>query len=165
MGRFRHYLSLAYGELLKGLNFISLMTIFFIAILMTVDVIARSFFNHPLHGTSEIAKSLLPAIVFLSLAYTLRKDRHVRVEIIIDNVPKRTRAIFDIVAFLMGFFCFFFVAYFSIEPAWQGWLVKEYEGIQLHVPVYPVRFITILGAGLLSTEFLLKIIDRCRSFH
>ena len=127
---------------------------------MSIDVIARSVFNNPLPGTAELVKSLLPAIVFLSLAYTLKNERHVRVDILIDRIPEKTQILIDILAFSLGFFCFAFVTYFSIEPAWQGWLVREYEGVQLKVPVYPVRFITVIGSGLFSVEFMFKLIDR-----
>jgi TRAP-type C4-dicarboxylate transport system permease small subunit len=154
-----HRISTLYFKLLDVLNFVSLLLIFFVAFWMSSDVVSRSVFNRPFPGTSELVKSLLPAIVFLSLAYTLRHERHVRVEILLDRLPEKGRNLLNMVASLIGFSIFLVVAIFSWEPAWQGWLVREYEGVQLKVPVYPIRFVTVLGAGLFSLQFLINFFE------
>jgi TRAP-type C4-dicarboxylate transport system permease small subunit len=148
----------AYYKLLDLLNLISLLLIFFMAFWMCSDVVSRAIFNRPFPGTSELVKSLLPAIVFLSLAYALRHERHVRVEILLDLFRPKVREVFNAVAYLIGFITFFSVAVYSWDPAWQGLLVREYEGVQLKIPVYPVRFICVLGAGLFSIQFLIDLI-------
>lgn len=150
-------ISKAYYRLLDILNFISLMLIFFMAFWMCSDVLARAAFNRPFPGTSELVKSLLPAIVFLSLAYALRYKRHVRVEIILDLLSSKTREILNVLAYFLGFVTFLAIAFYSWEPAWQGWLVREYEGVQLEIPIYPIRFICVLGSGLFSIQFLIDL--------
>lgn len=148
-------ISKAYVKLLNLLNFISLILIFFMAFWMCSDVLARAAFNRPFPGTSEVVKSLLPAIVFLSLAYALRHGRHVRVEIILDLLPPKVREGLNSFAYLCGFIVFLAISFYGWDAAWQGWLVREYEGVQLKVPIYPIRFICVLGAGLFSLQFLI----------
>ena len=163
MNRIKHYLILSHTYILDGLNFASLLMIFFMAIWLSLEVISRSFFDHPFSGTGPLVKSLLPAIVFLSLAYTLHHDRHIRVTIVLDHMSERAKSYVDICSYFMGFICFMVVMFSSIEPAWTGWLTREYEGIEAKIPVYPIRFIVVLGAGLFSLEFLLKMIARVKS--
>jgi len=151
-----------YFALLSLLNTSSLILIFFMAAWMCADVVARSAFNRPFPGTPELVKSLLPALVFLSLAYTLRHGRHVRVEIITQRLSRLSREVLNLVASLLGCFIFFVVMWYSWGPAWSGWLVREFEGVQLHVPVYPVRFISVLGAGLFSIQFFLDMLASVR---
>ena len=150
-------ISKAYYKLLDMLNFISLMLIFFMAFWMCSDVLARAAFNQPFPGTSELVKSLLPAIVFLSLAYALRFKRHVRVEIVLDLLPSKIREILNVIAYFIGFLTFLAIAFYGWGPAWQGWLIREYEGVQLEIPIYLIRFICVLGAGLFSFQFLIEM--------
>ena len=150
--------SKAYLNLLTVLSSISFLLIFFMAIWMCVDVVGRTVFNHPIPGTPELVKSLLPAIVFLSLAYTQRDNRHVYVEIIVRRFTGVAQIIAGIVANLFGFFMFALVTWFSWEPAWSGWLIREYEGVQLEIPVYPIRFVVFLGAGLFALQYLIELI-------
>jgi|SRR3989304_3111493 len=158
MGRLGSFAAGRYFALLSWLNTASLILIFFLAVWMCVEVVARTFFNQPIPGTPELVKSSLPAIVFLSLAYTLRHKRHVRVEIITQRLPPLGQEVVTFVGSLFGFIIFFIAAWYSWGPAWAGWLVREYEGVQFKVPVYPIRFISVLGAGLLSFQFLLDML-------
>ncbi len=152
-----------YFATLTYLSRFSFILIFFIAIWMGVDVMGRSFFGKPIPGAPELVKSLLPAIVFLSLAYTLRMKRHVRVEILLHRLPRQAREVFDLLANLSGFAIFCVVTYASWAPAWSGWLSREYEGVQLKIPVYPVRFIILIGAGLFALQFLIDAVANMRA--
>jgi len=106
MNQFGAIISKTYYKLLDVLNFVSLLLIFFMAFWMCSDVLARFLFNHPFPGTAELVKSLLPAIVFLSLAYALRYKRHVRVNIVLDLFPLKARAILNMFACFVGFLTF-----------------------------------------------------------
>ena len=149
--------------MLAVLSSISFLLIFLMAIWMCIDVVGRTVFNHPIPGTPELVKSLLPAIVFLSLAYTQRDNRHVYVEIIVRRFTGVGQTITNIVASFFGFFIFGLVTCFSWEPAWSGWLIREYEGVQLEIPVYPIRFIVFLGAGLFALQYLIELISNISS--
>ena len=129
---------------------------------MCVDVIGRVAFNHPVPGTPELVKSLLPAIVFLALAYTLRQDAHVKVELITRRLSRLGAAVASLLSSLFGMIVFFVVMWHSWAPAWEGWLIREYEGVQLEVPVYPVRFIVFFGAGLLCLQYLINFVNSIR---
>ena len=149
--------------LLSLLNRCALFFIFFMAIWMCTDVVARYIFNSPIPGTAELVKSLLPAIVFLSFAYTLRNKRHVRVEIITGHFSPKGKNVIHVIDSLFGMTVFSLVTVFSAKAAWAGWLVKEYEGVELKVPVYPIRFIVAFGAALFALEFFLRLLEAIRS--
>ena len=163
MNRFWSMVRKSYVALLVGLSAVSFILLFFIAVWMCIDVLGRAIFGHPIPGTPELVKSLIPAIVFLSLAYTLRKRRHVKVEIITQKLPPLAREVFNLVSNFFGGMVFFIITWFSWAPAWAGWLIREYEGVQLKVPVYPVRFISVFGSALLCLQFLLNMFDNIRA--
>ncbi len=153
----------SYVIMVSYLSNFSFALIFFIAIWMCVDVVARGFFNHPIAGTPELVKSLLPAIVFLSFAYTLQQKRHVKVEIIINFLPELAKTLIDFLRHFLGFLIFCVITIASWGPAWSGWLTKEYEGVQLEVPVYPVRFIIFFGAGIFAVQYFIEMVKNIRA--
>lgn len=60
-------------------------------VLVSVDVLWRYAFDQPMSGTPDIASSLLlPALVFLPLAYSAR-DGHIRITLALSRVPGRIR--------------------------------------------------------------------------
>lgn len=147
-----------YISLITYLSYFSFALIFFMAIWICIDVIGRVAFNNPIPGTTELVKSLLPAIVFLSFAYTLRQERHVNVEIVTNRLPRLARKTLSCVSNFLGFSIFAVITYASWGPAYSGWLTKEYEGVQLEVPVYPIRFIIVLGAAIFSLQYFINMV-------
>ena len=145
-------------RLLVVLNVISSIAIFLMALLVTADVVGRFVFNNPIAGTTELVRSALVAIVFLALAYTLRQGRHVRTTVILQRLSPVGVETVNIVASLIGAVMFAVMCRYSWDAAWSGWLIREYEGVQLHVPLYPVRFIVILGSGLVCLQFLINLL-------
>jgi len=69
-----------------------------LAIIGTADVIGASFLGIPVPGTVEIGASLMVAGIALGLPLAQYARRHVRVEIFIDRLPRRARAVLDILA-------------------------------------------------------------------
>ncbi len=64
---------------------------------------------------------------------------------------------------IFGAFC-----YFAFQEAMSSWDVREFDGVQLRVPVYPARFTVVLGSGLLVIQNLIDILhqlDMLRILH
>lgn len=152
----------AYNATLTIMSSTAFIVTFGMAVWMAVDVIGRSFFNRPVAGTPELVKTLLPAIVFLSLAYTLREKRHVYVDLLYSRLPVWLATICKIFANALGCALFTVVTIYSWGPAWAGWLIREYEGVQVEIPVYPVRFIMFFGAGVFAFQYFLNVIEDVR---
>ena len=142
-------------ERLTGLmNIAASLWLFLLTLIIVTDVVGRALFNHPLTGTPELVKVSLVAVVFLQLAHTLRKDRHVRSMIVLCRVPPAVRLFFEGVANLVGLTLFVLVFYSSWPLATAAWEILEYEGEgALRVPTYPVRTIILLGSALMALQF------------
>ena len=64
--------------------------LFFMAMLVTVDVIGREFL-HPTGIAHEVSGYCLVAIVFLGLAYTLRRGRHIQITTVTSRLSPGVR--------------------------------------------------------------------------
>ena len=62
-----------------------------------------------------------------------------------------------------GLLFFAVICYGSLEGAGHAWSSNEFEGEgALRVPVWPARFMIILGTGLASLSYLLTMLENLR---
>ena len=86
--------------LTKGINMAGTIGLFFMMLVVTADVFLRDVFNQPIKGSIEIAELFQVLVVFFGLAYCEAQRGHVRVEILISYVGRRTRLALDSVTWL-----------------------------------------------------------------
>jgi TRAP-type C4-dicarboxylate transport system permease small subunit len=76
-------------------------------------------------------------------------------------LPQR---IVEIAGYLLGLSFFALVCWGSFDPALHAWTSNEFEGEgALRVPVWPARYIIILGTFLAALNYLLTLIERLRA--
>jgi len=149
-----------FDRLLEFLNYISVIAIFLTAIWIFGDVTGRFLFRQPIPGTTELVKTAILAIVFLGVAYTLKKGGHIRTTVLVRHLPYRVKLVFEIFGALLGFGIFMLLAVYGWEAAVKAWEVKEFEGVQLRVPTYPSRFIMVLGSVLMATQYMILTVEK-----
>jgi TRAP-type C4-dicarboxylate transport system permease small subunit len=122
------------------------------------DVSGRFLFHRPLGGTIEICGLLMVAVVFLSLASCQAEGRHMRVDFLFPWMSKRVRAVADSIACVCGIMVCGLVAWCSIIPAWYSWTIGEVSMGLIAFPVYPAKFLVVVGAVLLGVQLLLDLV-------
>lgn len=160
MSQFLSILQRCYRGTLITLNYVSVLVIFMMALWVFCDVSGRYFFNHPIPGTTELVKCYIVTIVFLGIAYTMNQKRHIRTTLFIERLSPIGRALCETLASLIAITIFAALCYFSFQEAWSAWLVREFDGVQLRVPVYPSRFVVVIGSGLLVIQGILDFINQ-----
>ena len=145
----------------ERLNNINLVLLFFMMILIVADLIGRSFFSKPLHGTLEITELVMVFLVFLSLGYTEIKGMNVRALTLILRLPERVQIFMDILAYVLGLVYFSIMAWGATLTAWDSWIVRQVsEGAE--IPIYPVKFVIPVGSVLIAIVFLMGIFQKLR---
>jgi len=102
-------LGLVLDRIIAWTGYCSGMLFLVLALFVTYDVIARKWGAY-LHlpttrVTDEISGYVLALAATWGLAYTLRTDAHVRIDVLLPYLPRRLRAFADFLAVgLMGFF-------------------------------------------------------------
>lgn len=85
---------------LSGIAGAALMAV--IAVLMIAEVGMRGLFNHSLTFAWEYATICMGGAVFLGAAFTLRSDGHIRVNLLIENVPNAVARLVDMLCTAIG---------------------------------------------------------------
>ena len=103
-----------------------------------------------------MTESLLTVVVFLSLALTQFRNRHVRVVLLTRRLPVNLQRMAFVTASALGTAFFAWCAYAAWGFAMQSYAMNEQEWGAVRFPLYPVKFIVFAGVLLLAIQFLLN---------
>jgi len=134
---------------------------FFVLAIMGIVIYAivmRYLFVKSQLWASEICSFLFGALFVLGGGYTLLHQGHVRMDILFGRFSPKVKAILDLVTSM-----FFFL--FCGVLIWKGWLMGWDSLVMLErsqsafsPPLYPIKFVIPIGAGLLILQGLAKFI-------
>ncbi len=101
----------------KGIKYLGYFTAFIVAILVLLvvyDATARYLFSTGSIALQELEWHLFDVIILFGIAYTLRENAHVRVDIFYANYHEKTKALINIISSL------FFILPFSVLIIYIG---------------------------------------------
>jgi TRAP-type C4-dicarboxylate transport system permease small subunit len=137
---------------------------FLLCFLVCADVIGRVVFNSPVKGTPEIVSFSIVIILWLQAAYAIRSGGMIWVDAVHTHLPNRVQRACEVFAALLGVAFFALVCWGSLDPAAYAWSSNEFEGEgALRVPVWPARFMVVLGSFLAACNYVLIVIERSRA--
>ena len=122
------------------------------AVILAWEVFARYFFNSPTVWAHGYSQRIFGSYFVLVGAYTLLQGGHVRIDLIVTRYPFRIQKLFDLLnyAFLLLW------GSVLIKEGWsffeESWQLREADAMALAHPVYPVKFILLLGAVMITVQ-------------
>jgi TRAP-type C4-dicarboxylate transport system permease small subunit len=135
---------------------------FLLCFLVVADVLGRVVFNSPVKGTTEIVSLSIVVICYLQAGFAIRSGGMLNVDMFVGKASPRVQSVFAALASLAGLVFFAIICWGSIDGAAHAWTSNEFEGEgALRVPVWPARFIVVLGTGLAAISYLLLLVQHC----
>lgn len=148
----------------RALLTIAAVLAFLLSFVVCADVLGRDLFGRPLQGTKELVEISIVIILWLQAAYAIRSGGMIWVDAVHSRLPLRVRGALDVLGALLGIAFFGLVCWGSIDPALYAWTSNEFEGEgALRIPVWPARFLVVLGSFLAAFNYLLLAIERTRA--
>lgn len=136
--------------------------VIYAGILMLVfEVVARYFFNSPTVWAHGYSQRLFGSYFILVGAYTLLKDAHVRVDIIYQRFSLRVRALLDIFNYALLIIWTAVLVKEGISYFQYSYRIREVDEMALAHPVYPVKFLLVVGVALILLQGLSRITISC----
>lgn len=137
---------------------LSVVGLFVLSAMVIIATLSRYLFNVPILGVDEISGYLNLLIGMLALAYTLKKNRHVRVDIVTQHLPKR---VVDVLEVITSVLALMLLAQF-LRTGWYSWmqLIASEERAQtyLRTPLaWPYGFM-MMGWCLFSLGVIAHLI-------
>ena len=154
------FLRILNDRITRALLVLAAVLAFLLCFLVMADVIGRVVFNSPVKGTTEIVSLSIVIICFLQAGFAIRSGGMLRVDMFTSMGGPRTRSAFAALAAAAGLLFFAAICWGSFEGASHAWVSNEYEGEgALRVPVWPARFVLILGTGVAAFSYLLQLLQ------
>lgn len=127
-------------------------------VVLVYEVVARYVFGQPTIWAHGYTQRIFGAYFVLVGAYTLIRNEHVRVDIVLNAVTPRGRAFLDLVnmAFLI-----MWGAVLSWEAFWffeDSWRFNEKDDSALRHPLWPVKLAMFLGVFVITVQGVVEAI-------
>lgn len=131
----------------------------FIAVLLVSgEIIYRSVFSRTLYITDEYSGYLMTMVTFCGLAYTLRERGHIRMMMLPHFLKGRSRILFDMVCFVVGFFFCLALTWYTFVFFWDS-VVNDSRSMHVSETYLAVpQFFMPFGALLFALQFLAEFL-------
>jgi TRAP-type C4-dicarboxylate transport system permease small subunit len=158
------FLKLINHQLTRALLVLAAVLAFLLCFLVVADVIGRVVFNSPVKGTTEIVSLSIVIICYLQAGFAIRSGGMLHVDMFVSKGGPRTQSAFAALAALAGLVFFALICWGSVEGAQHAWTSNEFEGEgALRVPVWPARFVLILGTFVAAFSYALNLLQHLGS--
>jgi TRAP-type mannitol/chloroaromatic compound transport system permease small subunit len=136
------------------------LTMLFLVLSITYEVVARYFFRSPTIWVYESSTMANGSAFMLGCAYALYKGAHVRTDIFWDNYSERTKGIVDLVSYLVLFFpVMITIMSISIDDAIHSYVTGERSQESLwRAIMWPFRAVIPLSAFLFMIQGVSEVL-------
>lgn len=133
-------------------NVLNVLMIALVCVVIVV-VVGRYFFEIGSVALQELTTYLHATIFMLGIAYTLKHDGHVRVDIFYRNFSKRSQALINVIGGLV------FILPISVFIGWSSWeyVLASWSIMETSIENNGLPFVYLLKTVMLIMPFLLVI--------
>ena len=133
-------------------NVLNVLMITLVCVVIVV-VVGRYFFEIGSIALQELTTYLHATIFMLGIAYTLKHDGHVRVDIFYRNFSKRSQALINVIGGLV------FILPISVFIGWSSWeyVLASWSIMETSIENNGLPFVYLLKTVMLIMPFLLVI--------
>ena len=142
----------------RSLSLVSAAMILFAMLLVSAEVIGRQLFNTPIPGQLELGELLLPAIIFLAIAYTQSTGGHVRMTLAIDYLPPAWRRATEILVKVLAIAVYAVLCLYSAKYAYRAWLISDVTMSPPYFLVWPSAAMAPIGLFLVTLRIYLEVL-------
>ncbi|MBF8176826.1 MAG: TRAP transporter small permease subunit [Burkholderiaceae bacterium] len=130
-------------------------------LICTGNAVMRYIFNISSNGWLEIQWYLFGAIFLLATSYTLRRNEHVRIDVVVGRFSKRTQVWIDLLGFLLFLMpATLLILYYSVPYAWISIESQEVSSNAGGLIVWPAKLLIPVGFVFLALQGTSEIIKR-----
>lgn len=131
-----------------------------LVILVCFDVVIRYMFNQTAAWINELEWHLFAVVFLLGAGYTLKHDRHVRVDLFFTNFSKKDQALVNFIGSLLFLIPWSaIICYFAFSYSLDSWQMGETSPDPGGLPMrYVVKFAMVLGMFLLFLQGISSLI-------
>jgi TRAP-type C4-dicarboxylate transport system permease small subunit len=139
----------------SGLTLISMM------VLTMANAFSRYFFNSPISGATEIGAYQLLLIVGLGLGAAGFERRHIKVDLVMDHLPKGAQLVIDVAMLIVTFI---YLGIMTWANARQAVIIPTRYTAAIGIPDTPFKWVFAVGWGLCCLGSLYVLIETLQNW-
>lgn len=124
--------------------------------LIVAEVLSRNFFNVSIYFAWEFSAYLMGGAFLMGAAYALRAGAQIRVNVLLENVPKPVARFFDLFSTVCGIAIAIYLTWALAEMTWLSYVRESRSPEKSEI----LRWITQFPLALGSLLFTLQAIAR-----
>ncbi len=136
---------------------VSSLLLVYMVVHITIEIIARSFFDLSTHSVDEFVGYAVGAMTFLSLAYTFRNKKHVRVTILQSFVRGQLAVLVEVLCIIMTFAITAFLARYVFRTLARDWERGTVSPTLTETPIWIIDGLILLGLALFLCQLLASL--------
>ncbi|HSD43108.1 MAG TPA: TRAP transporter small permease subunit [Burkholderiales bacterium] len=122
-------------------------------VFVLLGIFGRIFGFH-VRGTDAYAGYCMAASGFLALAYTLRRNEHIRVTLLLGHVPPAARKALEIWCHAIAIALAAILAFYSTRLAWQSHTFNDISTANDATPLWIPQLAMAFGTAILLVAFV-----------
>ncbi len=149
-----------------GLGILANWAVLLSCVISAANAMIRYAYDMSSNGWLEAQWYLFTAIVMLGASYTLRRNEHVRVDILYMRLSERGKEWLDLIGTIVFLLpTMLLLAYLSWPMFRDSWAVQEMSGNAGGLIRWPVLIMLPLGFCLVALQGVSEIIKRVAALH
>lgn len=130
-------------------------------LICTGNAVVRYALNYSSNAWLEIQWYLFAAIFLLGASYTLKRNEHVRIDVVVGRFSKRTQVWIDIFGFLLFLLPMtLIILYYAIPYTWISIQSQEVSSNAGGLIIWPAKLLIPAGFLLLTLQGVSELIKR-----
>lgn len=138
--------------------FLAIVLLIYPMVTISADALMRYLLSRPQKWVSETTELCLPLITFLGTAWLLRRDEHVKMDIVINRLSPRPLAVVNIITSILGAIISLTLVWYGVKVSWEHFQMSYFTPL-LEIPTAPLLAIIPIGSFLLFIQFLIRIFE------
>ena len=143
-----------FDRIINVLSFLAAVLVVFLMLGVVTEVVMRYFFGRPIIWMVEITEYCLLYIPFLGVAWLLRGEGHVKMDLVLTRFNPRIQAMINIITSILGAITCLIITWFGIESTWDYYQQGFFSPTILQTPAYIILIIIPVGIFLVFIQFL-----------
>jgi TRAP-type C4-dicarboxylate transport system permease small subunit len=137
--------------------YVSALAVAFMMSITTIEVIARAAFHQSVPGSYEYVALLFVYLIYLGLAFSQRRDAHITISLVYDQLPRKARQIVQGTFLAVAFVFFAALTWTSAVSVWSNYVLGDTVLGAIEVKTWWARAGVPVGCALFSLRFLTQL--------
>ncbi len=137
----------------------------FMMLAVSTEVVMRYFLNRPPIWVIEVTEYSLLYITFLGAAWLLRKEGHVKVDLVLTRLKPGTQAFLNATTSALCAIACLILAWYGVKVTWDHFQTGYFLSTILRPPSFAIVLIIPVGSFLLFIQFLRRMYHYLESWR